>query len=103
MLTQKFASQPRQYWCDLLEGSDACFAPVLNFTEATEHPHHRARKTFIELDGVTQPAPAPAPKMGQNQGPLGSVPSPGEDSANILAQLGLLPERIAQLQKNGVV
>jgi alpha-methylacyl-CoA racemase len=100
-LAQKFASQTRQYWCDLLEGSDACFAPVLNFTEATQHPHHKARKTFVELDGVTQPAPAP--KMDKYQSELKSAPNPGQDTANILAQLGLLPERIALLQQNGVV
>jgi len=101
VFTQKFASQTRAYWCDILEGSDACFAPVLNFTEAAQHPHHRARKTFIELDGVTQPAPAP--KMDHNQGALVSVPCAGQDTVNILAQLGLPPERIAQLQKHGVV
>ena len=100
-LTQKFASETRQFWCDLLEGSDACFAPVLTFTEATQHPHHKARKAFIELDGVTQPAPAP--KMDRNKGVPTSVPRPGQDTVNVLAQLGLLPERIAQLQQDGVV
>jgi alpha-methylacyl-CoA racemase len=49
----------RQEWCDLLEGTDACFAPVLSFAEAFDHPHNQARKTFIEVDGVRQPAPAP--------------------------------------------
>jgi crotonobetainyl-CoA:carnitine CoA-transferase CaiB-like acyl-CoA transferase len=101
VLTQKFASQTRQYWCDLLEGSDACFAPVLSFAEATQHPHHKARNTFVELDGVTQPAPAP--RMAHNPFPLGSVPTAGQDTVNVLAQLGVLPERIAQLQKLGVV
>ena len=43
----------------LLEGTDACVAPVLNLEEAYEHPHIKARKTFIEVDGVRQPAPAP--------------------------------------------
>jgi alpha-methylacyl-CoA racemase len=101
VLAHKFASESRQYWCDLLEGSDACFAPVLNFTEATQHAHHKARETFVELDGVTQPAPAP--KMDQNKGALKSAPSLGQDTVKVLAQLGLLPERIAQLQKNGIV
>tara|TARA_B110000967_G_C18594929_1_gene416310 strand:- start:180 stop:683 length:504 start_codon:yes stop_codon:yes gene_type:complete len=101
VLAQKFASEPRQYWCDLLEGSDACFAPVLSFTEATQHPHHKARETFVELDGVTQPAPAP--KMDQNKGTLKSAPSPGQDTVKVLEQLGLLPEQIAQLQEKDIV
>jgi len=78
-----------------------CFAPVLNFTEATQHPHHRARKNFIKLDGVTQPAPAP--KMDHSQGLLNSVPRAGQDTADVLAQLGISPERIAQLQQDKVV
>ncbi|WP_337185659.1 CaiB/BaiF CoA-transferase family protein [Phenylobacterium sp.] len=54
-----FASQPRDHWCALLDETDACFAPVLDVTEAPQHPHNLARNTFIELDGVLQPAPAP--------------------------------------------
>ncbi|MCU1732587.1 MULTISPECIES: CaiB/BaiF CoA transferase family protein [unclassified Pseudomonas] len=53
------ATRTRDEWCVLLEGSDACFAPVLDWDEAPEHAHNRARETFINLDGVTQPAPAP--------------------------------------------
>jgi alpha-methylacyl-CoA racemase len=54
-----FRTQPRQHWCDLLEGSDACFAPVLSLAEAPSHPHLAARGTFAELDGLLQPMPAP--------------------------------------------
>lgn len=54
-----FRTRTRAAWCELLEGSDACFAPVLDWDEAAQHPHNVARQTFIELDGVTQPAPAP--------------------------------------------
>ena len=100
-LSQKFASQTRHYWCGQLEGTDVCFAPVLNFTEATQHPHHRARNNFIKLDGVTQPAPAP--KMDHNQGLLNSVPRAGQDTADVLAQLGISPKRIAQLRQDKVV
>jgi crotonobetainyl-CoA:carnitine CoA-transferase CaiB-like acyl-CoA transferase len=56
---QAFRSRDRLAWCELLEGTDVCFAPVLSFAEASQHPHLRARGTFIEVDGVTQPAPAP--------------------------------------------
>ena len=54
-----FKTRTRDAWCALLEGTDVCFAPVLSFAEAPQHPHLRARGTFVEVDGVTQPAPAP--------------------------------------------
>ena len=54
-----FASAPRAHWCALLEGSDACFAPVLSLAEAPDHPHNRARGTFVAPGGLVQPAPAP--------------------------------------------
>jgi alpha-methylacyl-CoA racemase len=58
-LAAVFASRSRAEWCALLEGSDACFAPVLDWDEAPRHPHHVARASFVEVDGVVQPAPAP--------------------------------------------
>ncbi len=58
-MVQLFKSKTRDEWCELLEGTDACFAPVLNFEEARSHPHNAARKTFIDPGGVLQPAPAP--------------------------------------------
>jgi alpha-methylacyl-CoA racemase len=58
-LTALFKSRPRDHWSALLEGSDACFAPVLGLDEAPEHPHNRAREVFRQLEGVVQPAPAP--------------------------------------------
>ncbi len=58
-LAAVFATRTRDEWCTLLEGSDACFAPVLDWDEAPEHPHNRARETFVQIDGVVQPAPAP--------------------------------------------
>jgi alpha-methylacyl-CoA racemase len=54
-----FASRPRDQWCALLDGTDACVAPVLSLAEAPTHPHNRARGTFIEEGGLLQPAPAP--------------------------------------------
>lgn len=58
-LAQVFRTRTRDEWCARLEGSDACFAPVLDWDEAPRHRHNLARATFVELDGVTQPAPAP--------------------------------------------
>jgi len=54
-----FRTRSRDEWCALLEGTDVCFAPVLAVDEAHQHPHMRARKTFVEVDGVSQPGPAP--------------------------------------------
>jgi alpha-methylacyl-CoA racemase len=58
-LTDRFLTRSRDDWCRLLEGSDACFAPVLSMTEAHAHPHNRARGAFIDVGGHRQPAPAP--------------------------------------------
>jgi alpha-methylacyl-CoA racemase len=58
-LTKLFRTRTRDEWCRLLEYSDACFAPVLSMSEAPLHPHNRARKVFVDVGGVTQPAPAP--------------------------------------------
>ncbi|MCZ7600012.1 MAG: CoA transferase [Gammaproteobacteria bacterium] len=58
-LSALFKQKTRAEWCELLEGSDVCFAPVLSLMEAPDHPHNRARGTFVEHDGVIQPAPAP--------------------------------------------
>ncbi len=59
MLAQRFNTRARDEWCALLEGTDACVAPVLNMAEAPQHKHIQARKTFIEVGGIVQPAPAP--------------------------------------------
>lgn len=59
VIAGKFMKHTRKHWCELLEGTDVCFAPVLTWSEAPNHPHLEARGTFVEVAGVTQPAPAP--------------------------------------------
>ncbi|MFN3746873.1 MAG: CaiB/BaiF CoA transferase family protein [Hyphomicrobiaceae bacterium] len=54
-----FKQRTRDEWCALMEGTDICFAPVLSFTEAAEHPHNKARGSFVSVDGIVQPGPAP--------------------------------------------
>jgi len=66
-----FKTRTRDAWCALLEGSDACFAPVLDWDEAPRHPHNRARQTFVEIDGVIQPAAAP--RLSRTPGQAGPV------------------------------
>lgn len=58
-LAEKFRTRTRAEWCELLEGTDSCFAPVLSMDEAAQHPHNQARNTFISVGGVSQPGPAP--------------------------------------------
>lgn len=58
-LTEVFVTKSQSEWCQIMEGTDVCFAPVLTMSEAAKHPHNVARETFIEVDGVAQPAPAP--------------------------------------------
>jgi alpha-methylacyl-CoA racemase len=96
-----FASKTRDEWCRLLEGSDACFAPVLDMDEAPRHPHNLARGTFVEVDGVTQPAPAP--RFSRTPAPTpGAVEAP-VDAAAILADWGLAPAAIEALQAVEVI
>ncbi len=59
ILAARFVTKTRDEWCDVLEGTDACFAPVLTLDEAPEHLHLKSRETFVTVDGVRQPAPAP--------------------------------------------
>jgi alpha-methylacyl-CoA racemase len=59
ILTERFRTRTRDDWCRILEGTDACFAPVLSMDEAHAHPHNQARSAFIDVGGIRQPAPAP--------------------------------------------
>ena len=73
----------RDEWCAIMEGTDVCFAPVLDFDEAPQHPHNRARNTFIEVDGITQPAPAPRFSRTETGTPT-SPPVAGQHTDDIL-------------------
>jgi alpha-methylacyl-CoA racemase len=97
-----FSTRTRDAWCALLEGTDACFAPVLDMAEAPDHPHNRARGTFVEVAGVRQPAPAP--RFSRTQpGPVVPPSAPGEDSVAILAAWGWTREAIDLLQEANVL
>ena len=82
-----FRLRTRDQWCELLEGSDVCFAPVLSLNEAPLHPHNVARGTFVESDGVVQPAPAPRFERTRSQLPP-KAPEIGQDSVKLLRELG---------------
>jgi len=95
-------TKTRDEWCALLEGSDACFAPVLSLAEAPKHAHNAARQTFIELDGVVQPAPAP--RFSLTPGAVQRPPAvAGEHTAEALADWGFATAEIAALRKAGAI
>ena len=85
-----FGSESRQYWCDLLEGSDACFTPALSYGEAHEHPHSKARNAYIEVDGQWQPAPAP--RFSVTVAEPAWEETPALHAANILTGMGVPTE-----------
>jgi alpha-methylacyl-CoA racemase len=102
LLAARFKTRTREEWCRLLEGSDACFAPVLTMAEAPEHPHNLARGTFIEVDGIVQPGPAPRFSRTPNATP--SPPeAPGERGNASLAQWGFTPQEIDGLKRSGAL
>lgn len=96
------ASKTRDEWCRIMDGTDVCFAPVLDLDEAPRHPHNRARQTFVEIDGVVQPAPAP--RFSATPGAIASgPPAIGAHTRSALADWGLSPEAIGELESTGAV
>ncbi len=98
-----FRTRTRDEWCEVFEGSDGCFAPVLELAEAAAHPHNVARHAFVEIDGVGQPAPAPRLSVtpGQVHRP---PPKPGQHTEEILAEWGgLSKQEVSALRRLGAV
>jgi len=97
-----FKTRSRDDWCALLEGTDACFAPVLTMAEAPNHPHNVARGSFIEVDGIVQPAPAP--RFTRTPAATPTPPQPrGGGSRTALADWGIAGERVEALFAAGVL
>ncbi|HLG92863.1 MAG TPA: CaiB/BaiF CoA-transferase family protein [Acidimicrobiales bacterium] len=97
-----FRTRTRQEWCEILEGTDACFAPVLSMEEAAGHPHNRHRGTFVEVDGV--PQPAPAPRFSRTPGAVARPPSqPGADTEEALLAWGFSGQEISELRAAGTI
>ena len=101
-LAAEFLTRTRDEWIEILEGTDACFAPVLSMTEARMHPHNRQRRLFVEVDGRSQPAPAPRFSRTPSPTPR-PAPSVGEDTAEILASIGMDDEAITSLSRRHIV
>lgn len=97
-----FRAKTRAEWCALLEGSDACFAPVLDFEEAPRHPHNVARGVFMELDGIRQASPAP--RFSATPAAVSAPPpEPGSETRDILEAAGFTDEEVAALAARGVI
>ncbi|MDF3146521.1 CaiB/BaiF CoA-transferase family protein, partial [Streptomyces sp. T21Q-yed] len=101
-LAAAFRTRPRDEWAALFADTDACVTPVLSPWEAHTHPHHQARNTYVEVDGLTQPAPAPrfsrtpsAPPRPMDKG--------GRALAHALASWGLDTERVTKLTETGAL
>lgn len=97
-----FRSRTRDEWCAVFEGTDACAAPVLSPWEAHQHPHNAARRTFVEVEGIVQPAPAP--RFSRTPGEVSRPPShPGADTDEALAAWGVDAAAVAALREAGAV
>jgi alpha-methylacyl-CoA racemase len=97
-----FRTRTRDQWGELLAGTDACVAPVLGLGEAPAHPHNRARGTFVEVGGVTQPAPAP--RFSRTPpGPPSPPAPPGAHTDQALADWGVDPGELARLRAAGAI
>ncbi len=87
-LQEIFRAQPRAHWCEIMEGTDICFAPVLSMTEAPTHPHNQARDVFVTEFGVVQPAPTP--RFSRTPGAINKPPPmAGEHTLEVLKEWGL--------------
>jgi alpha-methylacyl-CoA racemase len=101
-LKSLFLTKTRDEWCKIMEGTDICFAPVLNMDEAPEHPHNRLRQTFVTRDGVTQPAPAP--RFSRTPSAIQRPPAvAGEHTEEALRDWGFGPAEIEQLRSCGAI
>ena len=96
------ATRTRDEWTAIFDGTDACVAPVLSPWEAPSHPHNQARSTFVEIDGVVQPAPAP--RFSRTPSSISRPPSvPGGDTVSGLLEWGIDEGTVAKLRETGAL
>jgi alpha-methylacyl-CoA racemase len=101
-LTVIFKSKTRDEWCEIMEGTDVCFAPVLSFDEAINHPHNVEREVFIDVDGVMQPAPAPRFSRTKPEVRWGA-PDPGDHNDSAFSDWGFSADELNMLNKEDVI
>ena len=101
-LSKIFLQKTRDEWCQLLEGTDVCFAPVMSLEEAPGHPHNTDRNTFTEIEGVVQPSPSP--RFSRTPSSIQSPPSEvGENTDEVLLDWGFSSEEISNLRKKKAI
>ena len=101
-LQEIFLTKTRDEWCEIFAGTDACFAPVLSMTEAAGHPHAQARNSYVNVDGISQPAPAP--RFSRTPSEIQSPPAePGQHTEEVLRDWGFSEEKIAELADDNVI
>jgi alpha-methylacyl-CoA racemase len=105
-LKEKFAAlfktKTRDEWCKIMEGSDICFAPVLSMAEAPNHPHNQLRGTFVEVEGVVQPGPAP--RFSRTPSKIQRPPAkPGEHTEEALSEWGFSAGELEKLRSAGAI
>ncbi|SAI24964.1 fatty-acyl-CoA racemase [Bordetella trematum] len=101
-LAALFATQPRDHWAALFEDSDACVTPILDWGEAVAHRHASARGAYVDVEGVTQPAPAPRLSVTPARAPA-VAPAVGAHSVEVLREWGVAPERVARALGSGLI
>ena len=97
-----FKTKTREEWNEIMEHTDICYAPVLNWSEAPNHPHNVARSTFIDIAGITQPAPAPRFSGTPVEVPA-PPPFPGQDTDATLSAFGFTADEISSLKESGAI
>ncbi len=101
-LTEVFKTKSRAEWCKIMEGSEVCFAPVLNMAEAPKHPHNVHRGTFVEVEGV--PQPAPAPRFSRTPSAIQRPPArPGEHTEEAMRDWGFSAAELEKLRGAGAI
>jgi len=99
--SEKFLEKSRDEWCKVFDGSDACFAPVLSFSEARNHAHNAARKSYVTVGKVEQPAPAP--RFSRTPGQIRNAPPErGEGGGQALRDWNFSEKEISSLQEKGL-
>ena len=101
-LESVFLTKTQAQWCELMEGTDVCFAPVLSIFEAPSHPHNVARNSYTTVDGVVQQSPAP--RFSRTQAEISNgARVPGQDTLSVLTDYGFVQNEIDKLKASGAV
>lgn len=101
-LSETFKKRTRTEWCELLEGSDACFAPVLDMMEVTQHPHSIERRVYTEIEGVVQPNPAPRFSRTPSE-VKHAAPVMGADTRPVFLDWGFSASTVDDLESKGLI